>query len=600
MNHDCGRTQPIITQEGRKHYPQMIEGTRADSCRVRTPNQSGFSPRGQVNSNEPLLLSITLQRTSNLKIRETPMTIKPSRISRLLLRLTSRRVIAAGIVLVTLTLLAALKPDPAEAASDGTDAAVRSAVAKLPAYVRKVMKRTGVPGVAVAVVYKDKLIYAEGFGVRNTRTGGAVTRDTVFQIASVSKPLGATAVAAAISSGALTWDTPVAPLLSGFSLADPSVSEAVTVGDLYAHRSGLPGEFGNDLEKFGFARQYIFEHADREPLAPFRTSYAYSNFGLTAGGVAAASAAGRDWNALTRDLLFARLGMVRSTYSHEALTKMMNVASLHQRVKGRWVPGPKRNADAQAPAGGANSSVMDLSRWMRLLLAGGVYEGRRIIERQPLDDMLSIQIRTSGDGEAVTRGYGFGMEVTVEADGSVVWSHSGDFQRGASTQVYLVPELELGIVTLTNGWPVGVPQAISATFVDWVTYGRSTEDWLKLIGDIFAPYTNPTYEIEGQKRPRDPSPAGVLAGYAGSYVSDYAGNAEVTVRRRQLVLALGPDGATRIPLRHWDGDVFFYDTLGLPNGFYTAVRFNRDEEGSVTSVTVDEVNSNLGRFTRIP
>ncbi|MEY3080055.1 MAG: D-alanyl-D-alanine-carboxypeptidase/endopeptidase AmpH [Pseudomonadota bacterium] len=528
------------------------------------------------------------------------MTIKPSSILRFLLRPVFRLVIAAAIAFGSLFMLVALKPDTVEAASGGTDAAVRTAVAKLPAFVRKVMKRTGVPGVAVAVVHKDKLIYAEGFGVRSTRTGGAVTRDTVFQIASVSKPLGSTAVAAAISNGALTWDTPVAPLLPGFSLADPSVSEAVTVGDLYAHRSGLPGEFGNDLEKFGFDRQYIFEHADREPLAPFRTFYAYSNFGLTAGGVAAANATGRDWNALARDFLFAPLGMVRSTYSHEALKKMKNVASLHQRVNGRWVPGPKRNADAQAPAGGANSTVMDLSRWIRLLLAGGVYEGRRIIERQPLDDMLSIQIRTSGDGEGIARGYGFGMEVSVEADGGVAWSHSGDFQRGASTQVYLVPELELGIVTLTNGWPVGVPQAINATFVDWVSYGRSTEDWLKVIGALFAPYTTPTYEIDGQKRPRDPNSSGLLVGYAGSYESDYAGNAEVTVQRRQLVLALGPDGATRIPLRHWDGDVFFYNALGLPDGFYTAVRFLRDGQGFVTSMTVDEVNSGLGRFARIP
>ncbi len=527
------------------------------------------------------------------------MTIKPSDVSRFMLRPASRRVIAAGIALGTVALLAAIKPDPVEAASGGTDAAVRSAVAKLPAYVRQVMKKTGVPGVAVAVVYKDKLVYAEGFGVRSIEKGGPVTQDTVFQIASVSKPLGATGVAAAISRGYLTWDTPAVQLLPGYSLSDPDVSKQVTVGDLYAHRSGLPGDFGNDLEQFGFSRQYIFARAHLEPLASFRASYAYSNFGLTAGGVAAANAASKkDWNAFAQDFIFKPLGMSSSSFSNASLAKMKNVAALHQKVNGRWVLGPKRNAEAQAPAGGANSTVKDLARWMRMVLAEGTFEGKRIVAEAPLKQMLSIQANTSKDSDGRVTGYGFGMEVAMETDGSVTWSHSGAFQNGASTQVYLVPELELGIVTLTNGWLIGVPEAINATFDDWVRYGNSTQDWLQVIGEILAPYTTPTFLIDGQEKPSSPKPAGILTDYAGRYTSEYVGNAKVALEGRQLVLAVGPNGQTRVPLRHWDGDVFFYNWLNMPEGFYTAVRFGRDDDGIVRSFKVDEVNSDLGSFNR--
>jgi CubicO group peptidase (beta-lactamase class C family) len=334
-------------------------------------------------------------------------------------------------------------------------------------------------------------------------------------------------------------------------------------------------------------------------LAPFRATYAYSNFGLTAGGIAAVNAANKkDWSAFTRDLIFKPLGMLASTYSRAPLAKMKNVASLHQKVNGRWVLGPERNADAQAPAGSANSTVMDLARWMRMILAEGTFEGKRIVAEAPLKQMLSIQANTAKDSEGRVTGYGFGMEVAIDAGGSVSWSHSGAFQNGASTQVYLVPELELGIVTLTNGWLIGVPEAINATFDDWVRYGKSTQDWLQVIGGILAPYTTPTFLIDGQEKPNSPKPAGVLAGYAGRYTSDYAGKAKVALEGRQLVLALGPQGQTRIPLRHWDGDTFFYNGLNLPEGFYTAVRFSRDSQGNVASFKVDEVNSDLGIFSR--
>ena len=129
-------------------------------------------------------------------------------------------------------------------------------------------------------------------------------------------------------------------------------------------------------------------------------------------------------------------------------------------------------------------------------------------------------------------------------------------------------------------------------------YGNSTQDWLQVIGEILAPYTTPTFLIDGQEKPSSPKPAGILTDYAGRYTSEYVGNAKVALEGRQLVLALGPNGQTRVPLRHWDGDVFFYNWLNMPEGFYTAVRFGRDDDGIVRSFKVDEVNSDLGIFNR--
>ena len=488
----------------------------------------------------------------------------------------------------------------ASAAPSQQDLAVREAVSALPDYITRVMRRMGVPGVAVAVVHRDRLIYAEGFGVRDVDSGAKVTPDTVFQLASVSKPLGASAVAAAVGRGDLAWDTPAAPLLPGFGLSDAWVSEHVTVGDLYAHRSGLPGNYGNDLENFGYGRQHIFEKAHLEPLSPFRITYDYSNFGLTAGGIAAANAAGVSWDQLTRDAIFAPLGMSRSTYDYDELAQMDNVATLHQQSRGRrWKTGPVRNAEAQAPAGSANSSVKDMARWMRMMLAGGTFEGKRIVEQDALDTMLTLQIRNSLDPTGAIAGYGYGMGVVMEQDAPLNWTHSGAFSSGASTRILLVPEWDLGIVVLTNGWPVGVPEAVTATFQDLVRFGEPTRDWLKVTSARFAAYNTPSYSIDGQKRPANPSPARPLAAYAGTYANDYVGVGDVSVDGDRLVLAVGPGGMTRLSLRHWDGDVFFYNEIDMPPGFFTAVRFSgQDDAGSATSMTIAEVGVDLGTLSR--
>jgi len=266
--------------------------------------------------------------------------------------------------LLLLQLLPAPRADaqPTSSPTASEAAAVAAAVRQLPDIVREAMDRTGVHGVAVAVVHRDRLLYADGFGVRDVQQGGAVNADTVFQLASISKPLGATVVAALISRGRISWDTPAATLLPGFALADAWVSRQVTIGDLYAHRSGLPGDFGNDLNALGLDRQTILERARYVPLAPFRLTYAYNNWGLTAGATAAANAAGMGWAELTRELLFEPLGMTRTTFSEQQFRRMDNSAVLHQKQNGRWMRGPFRHTDGLAPAGGASSSVNDMAR----------------------------------------------------------------------------------------------------------------------------------------------------------------------------------------------------------------------------------------------
>ena len=486
----------------------------------------------------------------------------------------------------------------AATAADREELAVRAAAGRLPAIVREVMERSGVPGVAVAVVHRDRLVMAEGYGVRDVVRGGDVTADTVFQLASISKSLGASAVAAAIGKGRLRWDTPVAPLLPGFALADPWVSQQVTVGDLYSHRSGLPGDIGNDLNALGFDQQTILERVRLAPLAPFRISYAYCNFGLTAAAGAAANATVMSWQELTRSLLFTPLGMNRTTVSEAEFRRMDNTAALHQKVAGRWIPGPMRHTDGQAPAGGASSSVNDMARWLRMMLSDGRFEGRTVVAAAPLKAMQTLQIRTGGDPASRIEGYGYGIMMTIADDEPLAWSHPGDFPEGGSTQFFLFPDLNLGIIVLSNGWPAGVPQSVIAAFDDLVRYGRITRDWFQLSSKAVEPLTTPTFSIDGQRQPDSPVAARPLTSYVGAYSNAYVGDSRVTLEAGQLELALGPRGISRRRLRHWSGDVFFYNRPEYPEGFYAAVRFGGIQNGTPTTMNLDEIQPGLGTLLR--
>lgn len=465
------------------------------------------------------------------------------------------------------------------------------------------MAKTGVPGVAAAVVHRDRVVFARGFGVRSTKTRKPVKPKTVFQLASVSKPLGASAVAAAVGDGTVRWSDPVVKHLPGFELSDPWVGTHVTIGDLYSHRSGLPGASGNDLESFGFQRPEIIERLKYEPLDPFRISYSYSNHGMTTAGEAVARAAGTTWERFTKERLLSKLRMRHSSFSYADFTKQRGRASLHQQIGGKWVPEVKRNPDPQAPAGGASSTVLDMSRWLRMMLDLGTFDGRRIVAKGPLRDALSLQIRTAARSAAADtiKGYAFGMDVEKDNSGRVRWAHSGAFTDGASTRVLMVPSLDLGLVILTNGWPVGLPEAVGNQFMEIVEYGSVQADWLTIARAGFAAYVTPTYALEGKKRPATPKPARPPAAYIGTYGNDYVGTATVEAEGERLFLRVGPSGKTRIALRHWSGDRFFYNELSMPPGFWTAVDFSgQGSAGETTGMDITEVNSGLGRMARLP
>lgn len=489
---------------------------------------------------------------------------------------------------------------PVEDSGQITAAGVERALKALPDIIERDRKATKVPGVAVAVVHDGKVRYLAGSGLRAVGRTEKVDADTVFYLASVSKPISSTVIAAALTKKAanISWESPVAGALKGFTLSDPWVGSHVTVADMFSHRSGLPDHAGNLLEDLGFNREETIAKLAQYPLGSFRDSYEYTNYGLTAAAEAVAVASKRPWATLANDMIFKPLGMTSTSYTYAALKSRRNRVALHQKVKDQFVAAPDADYEPQAPAGSASSSVRDMATWATMLLAEGKAKGATLIDEDELIRVWAPAFLNHPPQKFGGWGsfYGYGWNVKYEMTGEQQVSHSGAFARGAATAVSIYPADKLAIVVLTNAAPVGVAEAISAEFIDFVRYGAAQQDWLEFVAPFFA--EEPTADQVRYAKPAAAAkPARALASYVGTYQNAAYGPLTVTLVGKALSLTAGPKKEQH-PLRHYSGDDFFFETTGEDATGFSGAVFG-GSGSRITSVTVNAWNRDkLGVFTR--
>lgn len=151
-------------------------------------------------------------------------------------------------------------------------------------YVNKALKDWGVPGVAIAIVKDDKIVFARGFGVRELNKPAPVDEHTLFAIGSSSKAFTAVSIAMLVDEGKLKWDDPATKYLPGFQLFDPYSTRELTVSDLLSHRSGLSrGDlvwYGSEYDRNEILRRVRY----LKPSWSLRSRFGYQNIMFLAAG----------------------------------------------------------------------------------------------------------------------------------------------------------------------------------------------------------------------------------------------------------------------------------------------------------------------------
>lgn len=367
-------------------------------------------------------------------------------------------VAAAGFVSMALvsslpTRIAALAAPPA---AQPARAIAQELSRGLPAGLRSEIQRRAnallddhpVPGLAVGVVLGDTLAYAAGFGVSDRATGAAVTPATLFQIGSVTKPLTAALAGMLVDRGRLSWNDELRAHLWD---PDSAPDSSLTVGQLAAHTSGLPGQPPTLRREHDDAPILAFTHVElyaslRATRLEFRpgTDWAYSNFGYAVLGHVLERVSGRPFETMLASEILDPLGMTSTTMTlWPELDERLATPYYHDEETGDLTEYTPWDPEALSPAGGLTSSIEDLTRFARFMLrarSGG--EDR--LAAKTVRELQSIHWRFSDDG-----GYGMGWFVEEREGVGEVLFHGGGVD-GYSAWLALAPDQDAAVVVLVN------------------------------------------------------------------------------------------------------------------------------------------------------
>lgn len=467
-------------------------------------------------------------------------------------------------------------------------------------YVNAAMKDWDVPGMAIAVIKDDKIVYAKGYGVREIGKPETVDERTIFAIGSSSKAFTAATIAMLVDEGKLKWDDKVSQYLPAFQLFDPYVTREMTIRDLLTHRIGL--ERGDQL---WYATPYSREEVLRRvrylaPSSSMRSRFGYQNIMFLAAGEVVPVLTKKSWDDFVGERIFSPLGMKDSGTSIRTLSRSNDVATPHVKIDDKMKPVAWRLIDNIAPAGSINSNVVDMAQWVRLNLAKGKYDGKQILSEAAVKEMQTPQtiMRIEGpytifypDAHFLTYGLGWFLS---DFRGKKLVEHGGAID-GMRATVAMIPEENAGVVILTNANGSVLPQFLAYRIFDSLM-GQPAKDWpaegLKKIKQL-EEQGKAAQEKALAERVMGTSPSLELKDYAGTYNSEMYGDLEIKFEDGKLTAHFGPNFSG--VLGHWNYNTF-QATWRDPVMGKAFMDFDLNARGKIDTLSFGP----MGDFKRMP
>lgn len=462
------------------------------------------------------------------------------------------------------------------------------------ALIDRTLKHWKVPGVAVAIVRNDKVIYLRGRGVRNLGGGAEVTPNTLFPIASCTKSFTTAAMALLVDEGKMRWDDSPRKYVPYFRLSDPLVDREVTLRDLVTHRTGLRDHlllwYRSPLTPEERIRRFAHLPLDK----PFRTAFQYQSTMFTVAGLAVAKASAMSWAGFVQKRLLDPLDMKRTYFTTTAIAEIADKASPH-RLDAENKPQlmdlyPMAEPE---PAGSIQSSAGDLSKWLRFQLS----EENSLLSHRNREAMHAPQMvipMDTFDRTAFPRttqmSYGMGW-VIQDHFGHRLLQHGGAID-GFRCHFTLVPKSRLGIVLLCNLHQTRMNIALSNSLLEMLL-GLPHRDWNKIVGEAEdADRKDSDAKLEERKKRRHlgTHPSRELSGYTGDYEHPAYGTVHIALEDGRLIWQWQ---RWSLALEHYHYDSF---TLPIEQMGYPFVVFSLDGKGAVARM---KVRGEIGvEFTR--
>jgi len=466
------------------------------------------------------------------------------------------------------------------------------------------MKAFDVPGISVGMIKDGKIVYAKGVGVRSLKTMQKMDANTLVCIGSNTKAFTTTALGILVDEGKIKWDDKVREYIPEFTVYNPYVSDEFTIRDLLTHRSGL-GLGAGDLMFFpdgtDFTRQDIIHNLRYlKQASSFRSKFDYDNLLYIVAGEVIQRATGKSWEDFVEERILRPLGMNESRSTYDRITDLSNTTDPHAEVNGKVQVIRRNPLKVAAAAGAVYSNITEMSKWVQMFLSKGKYgEGnsKTLISEAVLRDLWSPQtilpVGSPGPYNTHFSAYGLGFGLG-DVGGYKQVSHTGGIE-GMVTQVTMIPELNLGIVVLTNQMEGLAFVSITNQIKDGYL-GKKGNDWVTLLSaqrkQALAQAKTITDGVWSEiNRVQQSGKNNVdLNNFTGKYADVWLGDVTISIKNGKPWFDAKRSSNLTGEMFPYKGNTFVvkWSDIAMPADAY--VNFSLDEEGKASGFTMRPVS----------
>lgn len=454
-------------------------------------------------------------------------------------------------------------------------------LAGLDTFINRILKEWHAAGVTIAVVEKNKVLLAKGYGYKDYENKTPATENTLFAIGSCTKAFTSALLAYPMKEGKLELDKPVHSYLPELRFIKDEMTNTITARDMMCHRTGLPR---HDLAWYSSkTRRDSLLYAIRffEPSASLRQTWQYNNFMFLAQGVLAEKLSGKSWEELIRERFFMPLGMNASNTSMNDHQKAPDFSLGYREEDGKVIKMKFMNIDAMGPAGSINSNAKDMANWVMMWINGGKFNGKEILPAAYWNEAISSQMVINGrlpskeQPDVYLNNYGFAWFLSSYR-GHYRVEHGGNID-GFSSNTSFFPSDSIGVFVSVNQNGSPLPNIIRNTIVDRLL-GLKFRDWhgmQKEAADKAKAAAKEQLKKDSTQQKKGTRPSHSLVDYTGIFKNDGYGAITIFLDKDTLK---GTYNGLHFKIKHYHYDYFNFS-------------FAADE------ADIDEENAMKGLFT---
>lgn len=464
-------------------------------------------------------------------------------------------------------------------------------------YIEASMKSWHCPGVAIAVIKEDDILYKKAFGMADIENKLSMTDETRFAMASITKSFTAMSIALLVDENKLEWDTPVKQYIPEFILNDPYITQNITVKDMLSHRTGLPRHDYSAWRLDITREEFIKRMKHFKFSASFREKFQYNNLMYYASAYLVEKVSGIKWEDFVHDRIFKPLMMKASNF-HPQPSRKDQVNAQGYRIE--WdnegnaletvhMPFSSHTELSPGAAGALFSNLSDLIQWLKIHVNDGYYGEKQIISSGNLKQMHLPQMIIPGGGisESLFSNtiFAYGMGWFIEPYRGYTLIHHGGNVEGHSLIIGFIPQKKVGVIGLTNIASLPLRDILLYEGIDRALE-LSPKDWNLKYHNIYDPIIKArakSKKTSAEERIENADATHPIEDYAGIYCADGYPDFEMKVFPEGLQ-ARSVGSMDWSSLKHYHYNVFEWY---IPDfDFYMKIRFLINDNGEIDSVSI--------------